>query len=186
MRVLALDQSSAHTGYAVYEDGKFIKKGCINAPMSQDLYQRTVRMANDIEALINLEKPDFLVLEEIYGMPGRYTALKALSIVRGAIIIVWSRYSKTQPLVIPCSNARKAIGIKGNAKKDEVMSAVQSKFKIPMTNEHEADAIVLGVVGSDLLTTKNAVPKKNGKMLVNLPMSDTYTKGYATKKSKIK
>lgn len=151
MILLALDQSSSHTGYAIVKDCKLIETGCINVPASQDLFARTCIMCEDLIKLMDQCKPDFLCLEEIYGAPGRYTALKALAIVRGALIYVWWKRTGGYPLVIGCSSARAQLGIKGNAKKDEVMAAVNAKFNLKLTNEHEADAVVLGIIGTELL-----------------------------------
>jgi Holliday junction resolvasome RuvABC endonuclease subunit len=158
--ILALDQSSSHTGFAIVKDGKLTETGCINVPASQDLFARTCIMCEDIITLMDRCKPDFLCLEEIYGLPGRYTALKALAIVRGALIYVWWKRSGAYPLVIGCSSARAQLGIKGNAKKDEVMAAVNAKFNLKLINEHEADAVVIAVIGNELLegAKQNAVP----------------------------
>jgi Holliday junction resolvasome RuvABC endonuclease subunit len=152
--LLALDQSSTATGYCVMRNGKISEVGCINVRASLDLFERTVEMSKDIRELLNKFKPDYLCLEEIYGLPGRYTALKALAIVRGALILVWYEYKHEAPIVINCSSARCKIGIKGNAKKPEVMAAVNAKFNLKIENEHEADAVVLGVVGNDMLPAK--------------------------------
>ena len=153
-KLLALDQSSSHTGYCLMVDGKIQEVGCINVRASLDLFERTVEMSKDIRELLNKFKPDYLCLEEIYGLPGRYTALKALAIVRGALILVWYEYKHEAPIIMNCSSARCKIGIKGNAKKPEVMAAVNAKFNLKIENEHEADAVVLGVVGNDMLPAK--------------------------------
>lgn len=149
--LLALDQSSTKTGYCLMVDGKIKEVGCINVRASLDLFERTVEMSKDIRELLNKFKPDYLCLEEIYGLPGRYTALKALAIVRGALILVWYEYKHEAPIVINCSSARCKIGIKGNAKKPEVMAAVNAKFNLKIENEHEADAVVLGIVGDEMI-----------------------------------
>jgi len=184
MIILSLDQSSSNTGYAVLKDGKLIETGCISVPASQDLFARTCIMCEDIIKLMDLCKPDYLCLEEIYGLPGRYTALKALAIVRGALIYVWWKRSGSYPLVIGCSSARVQLGIKGNAKKEEVMAAVNAKFKLKLTNEHEADAVVIGIVGNDLLEGAQPNSKTTKSLTVKISTSTKKALNKMAKKGK--
>ena len=163
MIILALDQSTSHTGYCVIVDGALGDMGVINVPDSLDLNMRTVAMCHDVEKLIQKYHPDYLVLEEIFALPGRYNAIKALAILRGALVYLWWLRSLSCPIVLHCNTARVQLGIKGNAQKLDVMNAVNSKFNLNVTNEHVSDAVVLAVVASAMLTsgkTELAKPEK--------------------------
>jgi Holliday junction resolvasome RuvABC endonuclease subunit len=154
MILLSLDQSSTSTGFVVLNDGKIMDMGCIEISKSLDLDLRVIALMHDMEKLIIKYKPTHVCVEEIYARPGRYTAFKALAIVRGALIWVWWRLGLSQLVVISCTHARAQLGIKGNAAKEEIITAVNAKFKLNITNEHTADALVVGVYGYQLLATK--------------------------------
>ncbi len=170
MVILALDQSSSNSGFAVIKDGALIASGCINITAGWELLNRVVAMCDEIDKLIGQYKPEYLIIEEIYGLPGRYNALKALAIVRGGLILTWWRRTKAFPMILNCSQARAQLGINGRAKKPEVMAAVNAKFNLKITNEHQADAIVLAIVARDLLINAspiNIVPPKTKILKAN-------------------
>lgn len=178
--ILALDQSTSHTGFCVTTNGEIGDMGVINIPDNLDLNMRTVAMCHDVEKLISKYKPDFLVLEEIFALPGRYTAIKALAILRGALVYLWWMRSISVPIVIHCNTARVQIGIKGNAQKLDVMNAVNAKFKLNITNEHVADAVVLAVVGNSLVDSgKTQIDKPaKGKKVKKVTKSKQYGYNY--------
>lgn len=171
MRILSLDQSSTSTGFVVLEDGVVKDMGCIEVTASLDLDFRVIALMHDVEKLILKYKPTHVCVEEIYGRPGRYMAFKALAIVRGALIWLWWRLGLSQLVVISCTHARAQLGIKGNATKEEITKAVNAKFKLNVTNEHTADAVVIGVYGYQLLMTNPGATK-----IVTQPKAQTKTK----------
>ena len=65
MVVLVFDQSTRASGYAVFEDGKYIDSGFIDMSKSKlDTSERSFEMAKALWKVIKQYKPDHLVLEE--------------------------------------------------------------------------------------------------------------------------
>lgn len=151
MKVLGLDQSTANTGYCVVEDGKIIDTGIVKIRENKNLYDKIILMADGVERLIFKHQPDYLCLEDIYFNPGMFYAFRGLALLRGALIWLWWMKSFSIPVVISCTSARVRLGIKGNAKKPEVVEAINSKFNLKLDNDNIADAVVVAVVGHDMI-----------------------------------
>ncbi len=64
MRLLALDQSSHITGYAVFEDGKLIQSGVFSLK-SADLGERLFAYRNKIIELVDIFNIDQVAFEDI-------------------------------------------------------------------------------------------------------------------------
>jgi len=85
MRVLALDQSTSVTGYAVIEDGQYIQSGTIDMRRNHDAGSRLKNMMLLIGQLINSKRVDKVVFEDVQQQTNSAT-YKLLSQLQGAII----------------------------------------------------------------------------------------------------
>lgn len=72
---LGFDQSSNHTGYAVFEDGKLQRYGLIDKSKDKDVPHRIKEMFLSIADLIQKEQPDFLVFEGVQRQANEKTML---------------------------------------------------------------------------------------------------------------
>jgi Holliday junction resolvasome RuvABC endonuclease subunit len=150
MKILGLDQGTVYTGYCVIENGNILTLGSIELKQDLNLNTRIVTMCHDIDMLLRKFTPDHLCLEDIYYCPGRYAAFRALAMLRGALI--WEYWLKklTYPIIVSAVSARKHLGIKGNAKKMEIIEFLNKSLNLKLDNEHIADAIVVAKVGYDI------------------------------------
>ena len=66
MRIVSLDQSTRCTGYAVFEDGKYMDSGIIDMSKSQlETDKRSFEMAKEIWKIIKKYKPQEIILEDV-------------------------------------------------------------------------------------------------------------------------
>ena len=136
MKILGLDQGTVYTGYCVIEDGIIVSLGSIELKQDMNLHTRLVAMCHDVDTLLHKYNPDHLCLEDIYYCPGRYSAFRALAMLRGALI--WEYWLKklAYPIIVSAVSARKYLGIKGNAHKDEIVEFLNKTLNLKIENEH--------------------------------------------------
>ena len=85
MKVLALDQSTRVTGYSVFDDAHYIASGVINLQKIEDTGERSKQMGLEICKLIEDNKPDELIIEEV-AMQSNVDTLKKLARIQGMAI----------------------------------------------------------------------------------------------------
>lgn len=146
MKILSFDQATNITGYAVFTNKKLKKFGLIDChKLSGD--ERSKKMISEIYNIIDLVKPDFVVIENVQNQ-ANVQAVIMLARLQGAIIgycykknIPWKMYLPTQ--------WRKLIGIKqGKGIKRDELKAQSLEFVKTVTNESVsedvAEAIAIG------------------------------------------
>lgn len=152
--VLALDQASKVSGYAIFQNDKFVTCGVIKASSSWPLGKRLVYIADRINELINQYQIEEVVCEDVileeedrqtqFG----YKTFKALCETLGIVVEVAYRAGK--PITILSANDwRRKLGIrvgrgyKRTAVKAADIEFVKQKYNITPT-EDECDAICIG------------------------------------------
>ena len=65
MKVLSFDQSTRCSGYAYFEDGKYVESGVVDMSKSKlETGKRSFEMAKELWKIIKKYKPDHLILED--------------------------------------------------------------------------------------------------------------------------
>lgn len=155
--LLALDQSTATTGYAVFKDQELLTVGHID-PSGSDYLERIVHLRRWLNNIINtLEEDIEVAIEDIQlqqfepNGTGRQskdfgvTTYKKLAHVQGAILnLLVAR--KIKYSIIPSSSWKKTCKIKGqhrNEQKKMAQQFVKETYNIKATQD-EADAVCIG------------------------------------------
>ncbi len=147
-KLLALDQSSAVTGFAVLEDGAYGTHGKIDLRRNRNPENRMMLMEQYIARCIDRVNPDIVVIEETVLQRSPAT-LRMLSRLQGAIM----GYCLAER--IPCDTIypsawRKALhmrqgsGVKRDELKRQAVEYVRSRYGISVSSD-EADAICIGL-----------------------------------------
>lgn len=151
--VLALDQASKVSGYAIFQDGKFVKCGIIKATASWPLGKRLVYIADNIEKLIKEYNIDEIVCEDVIleeqdkNTIG-FKTFKALAEVLGVVVQI--AYRNNKPIEIISANEwRRKLGIRtGRGQKREIVKAADIAFVHKTLGisptEDECDAVCIG------------------------------------------
>jgi len=153
MRLLALDQATIKTGYALFEDSQLKHHGVLNLEklansIEHNTAMRLVQMAMEIDKLIHAHKPDAIVIEDVAMLRDAH-ALIMLARIQGAVILSWALAQINDiPITIRApSTWRTILGFekgKRPALKRQAKEYVLQHFQIKAT-EDEADAICIGV-----------------------------------------
>ena len=146
MRILALDQSSQVTGWAIFQDGKLDKFGKFDHKNS-NVIARISSLKADVLQLIEDESIDKVILEEIQmqGNVNNVTTFKVLAFVLGTLEILM--YELDMPYeTLPSSTWKSICGVKGRARAEQKKDAQRFVMEEYQTKAIQdiVDAICIG------------------------------------------
>lgn len=145
-RLLAIDQSSRTTGYAIFENGILQKYDKFTFE-DADVITRLLKIENKINEIIDNENITNIAIEEIQlqANNNNVATYKVLAFVMATILLICKR--KNIPYEIIASSTWKSVcGIKGRARAEQKKNAqifVQEEFGIKAIQDI-VDAICLG------------------------------------------
>ena len=151
MNILSLDCSTKSTGYAVFEEKSLKEYGCITSS-STDLFKRIHKMVDEIKVLIEKNKIEKIILEEVRPELGTQNLKthRALMWLQGAIaLMVHDNFPKVESIYVYPSEWRKSCKIKTGrgvvreTVKQHDIRFVEETFGIKV-NDDIADAIGIG------------------------------------------
>ena len=86
MKVLSMDQSTRASGYALFENGKYICSGVVDMSKSElDTYERSFEMAKALWKILKKYKPEHLIIEDTQQQNNVKTVI-TLARLQGMII----------------------------------------------------------------------------------------------------
>lgn len=148
MRVVAFDQATSTSGYAVIEDGHYVKSGVIDIRNNTNTDKRFVEMVNRLCKIISDEDADCVIIEDVQQQVNKQT-FKLLARLQGAII-GYCCVNEIPFLIFPATTWRSRLrfnqgtGIKRQGLKMQAVQYVLTNCKKIVKND-EADAICIGL-----------------------------------------
>ena len=145
--LIALDESTTCTGYAVFNDSELIKHGLF-ALKSKDVLERVSYIMEEIEKLIKTYKPDNMVIEDVQITMNAATAKSLLGLQ--FMIEVYAHRNNISCETYRTTKWRKILGLSNSrsldrkAKKQETIDYVKDKYGIEILKDDESDAIAIG------------------------------------------
>lgn len=157
MTLLALDQASRVTGYALFKDNKLVKFGKFNLT-SDDIGERLVDFREHIVDFIENQDIDEVVFEDIQqqnNVANNVQTFKILAEVYGVLLEVLTGYRVKHSSVLAAS-WKSTLGIKGRTRPEQKRNAqqyVEDNYGVKATQD-ECDAICIGA--AHILSKKSA------------------------------
>lgn len=150
MRILGIDSSTTATGYAILDDNKIISSGVIKPNKTLSSIERIIYIENEINALYDKYKPDFIVIEEMVA----FRNANAMRVLIGLIYHLVIEYTKKEALVVLArpTEWRAKCKIKGKGRKElkeNAIKHIQEKYNKKVTDD-EAEAICIAEYGLSL------------------------------------
>ncbi len=146
MKILALDQASRITGYAIFDNKKLINSGLISLG-DNHLGQRLVHLREEVTKLVKQYDVEFILLEDIqYQANFGFDTFKILGEVLGSLEELAMELVGTNYEVVPSVRWKSKLGIKGKKRADQKKNAqlyVQDTYDKKVTQD-ESDAICIG------------------------------------------
>lgn len=154
--ILALDQASRVSGYAIFKDGQLISSGTFSVT-DQEIGQRLLNIRNKVQSLISEYEITEIVLEDIQmqGQTNNVQTHKVLAEVLGVLEELAAEL-KIPHTVVHATTWRSVVGIKGRARAEQKKNAqlfVEQTYNKSVSQD-EADAICIGTY-SILQSKKN-------------------------------
>lgn len=147
MRILAFDQASAITGWALFIDGRLDRHGKIRVTSIKDASERHKQMDIRTVDLLKEVQPDFVVIEDMY-LGKNVASLKTVSQSRGLIMGYCHYHNIGIELMMPTAWRKLLKMVQGKDTKradlkKQAQAYVQDHFDLKATQD-EADAICIG------------------------------------------
>lgn len=145
--LIALDESTTCTGYAVFDDDELIEHGIFSFK-SKDVLERVSLIMEEIEELIKTYKPDNMVIEDVQITMNAATAKSLLGLQ--FMIEVYAHRNNISCETYRTTKWRKILGLSNSrsldrkAKKQETIDYVKDKYRIDVLKDDESDAVAIG------------------------------------------
>ena len=145
--LLALDQASIITGYAIFQNGKLAHYGKIELK-DEEIGPRLVTLRNEIIKLINAYDIDYVAFEDIQmqaSVGNNVKTFKVLANVYGVILELCEEL-KLKYEIVSSNTWKSTLKIKGKGRAEQKRAAqafVQEVYGVKPTQD-EADAICIG------------------------------------------
>lgn len=142
--ILALDQASRTSGWAVFEDGALSESGTFTFS-DQNIGQRLVKIKNKVLQLVEDYDIDEVIFEDIQMQGGNVTTYKALAEVFGVLSEALEENNIPNSAVLAVTWKSK-LGIKGTRRDEQKRNAqkfVQDTYGLKVSQD-ESDAICIG------------------------------------------
>ena len=154
MKILAFDQASVVTGYALFDDGQYIESGVIKKKKDIPIAERVPSMALAICSKIKEVKPDVVVIEDIQNQSSIKTVVD-LARLQGGIIMYCASKSITIKIYHP-SEWRKALQFTQGArvKRDDLKKQATEYIKglgFDIESEDESEAICINLAAQQMI-----------------------------------
>lgn len=156
--LLALDQSTRCSGWAVYIDGEYVCSGVIDKSKSKlDTPERSFEMARDLWCVMKKYKPDHVVLEDVQNQNSIKTVI-ILARLQG-MLIGYAEAHKVKTHILLPSQWRKALGfnqgpkIKRQELKQQSVDFIKEKYGLEL-QEDECEATCIGVAAHKIFDLK--------------------------------
>lgn len=152
IRVLALDQATHNTGWAVFDDKQLVQCGVASTKSKEEI-DRLREVRDWFVSMINQWKPDYIGIEGIQYQANQnssVTTFQVLARLQGVLMITAKDFE--MPLKIcPTGTWRSHCGVKGRARADRKnsMKKLIKEWYDMNVNDDIADAIGIGKYLSD-------------------------------------
>lgn len=150
MMLLALDQASRVTGWALFKDDKLKAEGKFSLSPSLSIGDRLAEFYNNLSKLFGNHNFNELAFEDIQLQAGNVKTYKMLAMIQ-AMAILWCTHHNIKYHILSPSHWRKTLkeqcgvawGRKRNEQKQSAIDFIKQKYNLDVGSD-EADAICLG------------------------------------------
>jgi len=152
IKVIGIDPGLAHTGFGIVEGiGSRIAGftfGTIRTPKAEALATRLDHIFSKLSSILHMERPDLMVLEDIFSLGPYPKAGIVLGKVCGVILLAGAQCG-IEAIELPAKEVKRILSGNGNATKTQVEKAVRHflKRQTAISPSHASDALALALVG---------------------------------------
>ena len=151
-KIIGIDPGLSATGVGIVRGSKLkidgYSFGSINTSKDTSLPDRLAKIFSELFSIIEKEKPDLMVVEDIFSLKAYPKSGIMLGQVSGVVLLCAAQAS-IQSIEIPVREAKQVLTGNGNASKLQLEQAVRNYLKHPdpIKPYHASDALGLAVIG---------------------------------------
>ncbi len=152
IKVIGIDPGLASTGIGLAGGKGFTVDnysfGSIHTSKKLDLPARLDKIFNEILYVLKDEKPDIMVVEDVFSLEKYPKSGITLGKVSGIILLAGFQ-SGLPVMEIPVREAKQVLTGNGNASKVQLEKAVRNLLNhpVPIKPDHSSDALALAIIG---------------------------------------
>lgn len=152
IKVIGIDPGLAETGIGlvsgIRDKVSGYAFGCIRTSANSPVPERLNRIFSDLTSVLESEKPDLMVVEDIFSLDRYPKSGIMLGKVSGVILLAGYRM-KCAVAEVPVREAKQILTGNGNADKAQLEKAVRHllKSETPVKPFHASDAMALALIG---------------------------------------
>ncbi len=152
IKVIGIDPGLSATGIGIIRgQGSKIEGysfGSINTSTKSDLANRLDKIFSKLAHILTQEKPDLMVVEDVYSLKKYPKSGILLGQVTGVVLLAGFK-AAVPSIEIPVREAKQILTGNGNATKIQLEKAVRQRLnhKEPIRPSHASDAIGLALIG---------------------------------------
>ena len=152
LKVIGIDPGLADTGFGIVEGaGSRVGEyafGTIRTSKAEALARRLDHIFSELCSILNSEKPDLMVIEDIFSLKQYPKSGISLGKVCGVILVAAARCG-LPAVELPTREVKRILTGNGNANKAQMEKAVRHflKRETAITPSHASDALALALVG---------------------------------------
>ena len=151
-KVIGVDPGLASTGFGIVQGSasqiRDYSFGMIRTSKTESLPSRLHHIFSELCSVLNSEKPDLMVIEDIFSLKQYPKSGISLGKVCGVVLLTCYQCGITA-MEVPVKEAKRVLTGNGNATKGQLEKAVRHFLKkdTPITPSHASDAIALALIG---------------------------------------
>ena len=152
MKILGIDPGLAATGIGIVDGERLTARqfahGVIKTHQNDSLPHRLEFIYNRVEIIIKSERPDLIIIEDIFSLDRFPRSGIVLGKVSGVIILACQQ-AGIEVSEIPVREAKKVLTGNGGATKEQLEKAVRKALQhtSPIRPFHASDALGLALLG---------------------------------------
>ena len=153
-RILGIDPGFGRMGFSVIEGKKdtwsVLTYGCIDTPPGASMPARLVQIADKLNELIEIHKPNCCALEKLFFAKNVTTAM-SVGQARGVVLLTAGQHKLEVREVTPLQVKQSITGY-GRADKKQVQRMIALLLHLPSSNiqDDAADALAIALTASGL------------------------------------
>lgn len=151
-KIIGIDPGLAETGIGIVR-GKGLKVdgysyGCIHTSKKEPLPNRLEQIFSKLLYVLRDEKPDLMVVEDIFSLDKYPKSGIILGKVSGVVLLA-GRQIDINVMEIPVREAKQVLTGNGNASKIQLEKAVRHLLNLtaPIRPNHASDAMAMALIG---------------------------------------
>lgn len=151
-KLIGIDPGLAATGLGIVAgNSRKVSQyayGVVRTDQKENIAQRLEKIYSRIHKLLMDEKPDLVVVEDVFSLEKYPKSGIALGKVSGVILLA-AEQAAVQVIEIPVREAKQVLTGNGNADKEQLEKAVRQTLGCPETIRpfHASDALGLAIIG---------------------------------------